>query len=78
MIEDGIPVVGILGCPNLVAVTGDDWEDVNSDRGCVFVASAKGGSYQVPLFKESEYYCRKLRTSERNENDARFCLGKLY
>lgn len=59
LIEDGVPVVGILGCPNLPSSTTDDnyaWADSESEennqlsRGCIFVASKGGGCYQLPLY----------------------------
>lgn len=83
MIECGSPVIGILGCPNLVVSSKDDWEDCDVDRGCIFVASALGGSYQVPMFaSDGEHYCRKMKTNEIDNNedkgtDARFCLGRF-
>ena len=59
LLEDGIPTIGILGCPNL-PFDDDDvsyaWgeeeihgNDTAPQRGCIFVASRGGGCYQLPL-----------------------------
>jgi len=66
LIEDGLPVLGVLGCPNLPISHGEnnkgdgnngyEWSmdesnsnDPSGQRGCLFVASVGGGSYQLPL-----------------------------
>lgn len=58
LLEDGIPTIGVLGCPNLPAKVGDDqfaWSEYESDdtnwntRGCIFVASKGGGCFQLPI-----------------------------
>ena len=57
--KDGIPVLGVLGCPNLpvsatdtnYAWSEDETHDNNSKtRGCIIVASKNGGCYQFPLY----------------------------
>jgi len=59
LIEDGVPVLGILGCPNLpvspmdtnYAWSDDETSENNVDtRGCIIVASKNGGCYQLPLY----------------------------
>jgi 3'(2'), 5'-bisphosphate nucleotidase len=45
LLEDGVPVVGVLGCPNLPV----DPEDASAGTGCVFYASRGGGAFMVPL-----------------------------
>ncbi len=56
--QDGVPVLGLLGCPNLPFQATDTnyaWSDVethdnNSDtRGCIIIASRNGGCFQLPL-----------------------------
>ena len=41
LIEDGVPVVGVLGCPNLP----HDARNPDGGRGCLFVAVKGGGAY---------------------------------
>ena len=58
LIEDGVPIMGILGCPNLPTDAGDEnyaWGDdeTGTERGCIFVASRGGGCYQLPLYAAS-------------------------
>eukprot|EP00558_Chaetoceros_sp_UNC1202_P011776 CAMPEP_0197248582 /NCGR_PEP_ID=MMETSP1429-20130617/40577_1 /TAXON_ID=49237 /ORGANISM="Chaetoceros sp., Strain UNC1202" /LENGTH=484 /DNA_ID=CAMNT_0042709853 /DNA_START=295 /DNA_END=1749 /DNA_ORIENTATION=- len=62
LIEDGVPIVGLLGCPNLPTSRDDEnyeWssdeteENNASSRGCIFVASKGGGCYQLPLYPSS-------------------------
>lgn len=58
LIEDGEPIMGILGCPNLPADACDEnyvWSDdeTGEKRGCIFVASRGGGCYQLPLYAAS-------------------------
>ena len=56
--QDGNPIVGILGCPNLPTSSTDTnyaWSEDEtsfnnkSSRGCIIVASKGGGCYQFPL-----------------------------
>jgi 3'(2'), 5'-bisphosphate nucleotidase len=86
LLEDGVPVIGILGCPNLPMLVDDEnyaWTSTSDDarRGCIFVASRGGGCYQLEL-QGSSYMQpplpRRLQvTSEscRSIQDARFCIG---
>lgn len=90
LIEDGVPVIGLLGCPNLPTRINDEnypWsedetEDNNSSsRGCVFVASRGGGCYQLSLESQPvEASNFKLTAtpndgSTRKVNEGRFCIG---
>jgi 3'(2'), 5'-bisphosphate nucleotidase len=43
LLDDGVPVIGVLGCPNLPCT-----------RGCIFVAVQGGGCYQLPLKKKND------------------------
>jgi len=88
LVEDGVPTVGILGCPNLP--TSDDrdlaWDDNETDenntdkRGCIFVASRGGGTYQLPLLPLSRSVTGPLSVtpndaSTRPISQGRFCIG---
>lgn len=69
LIENGIPVIGILGCPNLPTMITNptdsssyEWNEnettkiqQNTNCGCIFVASKDGGCYQIPLFPDSNH-----------------------
>lgn len=84
LIEDGVPIIGILGCPNLVATEDDNWDDMEETRGCIFAATLGGGCYQLPISSDDteHIYCHKVHVSandgiELKVSDARFCLGKL-
>jgi len=57
LLENGVPTIGILGCPNLPASATDfnyAWgeeetaENNQQSRGCIFVATKDGGCYQLP------------------------------
>jgi HAL2 family 3'(2'),5'-bisphosphate nucleotidase len=60
LMEDGVPIVGILGCPNLPIHPSEKdtfaWNENETEqnylegRGCIFVASRGGGCYQLPLY----------------------------
>ena len=63
LMENGVPVLGILGCPNLPASVDDEryaWDDNETvennhvSRGCIFVATKGGGCYQIPLFPDGD------------------------
>jgi HAL2 family 3'(2'),5'-bisphosphate nucleotidase len=89
LLEDGVPTIGILGCPNLPASATDEdyaWtsletEENNKDsRGCVFVASEGGGCFQLSLAPGK----RQERLDSRSDSltkrqvpphEARFCVG---
>lgn len=86
--KDGVPTIGVLGCPNLptgpsdnnYAWRDDETEGNNSDsRGCVFVASRGGGCYQLPLTPGSpavRIHVTPNDESTLNVSEARFCIGK--
>eukprot|EP00978_Attheya_sp_CCMP212_P039094 scaffold200192_cov51-Attheya_sp.AAC.2 len=89
LIEDGVPVVGILGCPNLPVEVDDDgyaWDEAENEatngetRGCLFVASRGGGCYQLPLFSSGDTPAKRLHVtpndgSAMSTSEARFCIG---
>lgn len=86
LIEDGVPVIGILGCPNLpVDDVGDSgsyaWSNDEEaarnpmHRGCVFVASKNGGSFQLPVTLGGFEPRRLHVTKDRPVSRARFCIG---
>lgn len=87
-LENGVPTIGVLGCPNLpcdVDSTDYEWaeretEDNNrKSRGCIFVASKGGGCYQLPLFPDGSIQGPLKATpndgSSTKVADARFCCG---
>ncbi len=57
LIEDGEPVLGVLGCPELPL----DWSRPDGERGCLFVAVRGGGTVQMALDGSGE---RPVRASE--------------
>jgi len=68
LIEDGEPVLGVLGCPNLPvdASAGDDGE-----KGCLFVAVLGEGAFMCDLDGENE---RPIHaTSVTDTAEASFC-----
>ena len=87
-LENGVPTIGVLGCPNLpcdVDSTEYEWaegeteENNRSRRGCIFVASKGGGCYQLPLFPDGSIRGPLKVTpndgSSTKVADARFCCG---
>ena len=86
LVEQGVPTIGILGCPNLPTHPSDEqyaWQDDETEennsqtRGCIFVASRGGGCYQLNLEPRS---ATKLSVtpndaSTRPITEGRFCIG---
>lgn len=87
LLYDGIPVIGILGCPNLPVVDDDEnftWTSTETalnnkeTRGCIFVASRGGGCYQLPLEQNCNHAALRLHVTSddaRSAKDSRFCIG---
>jgi HAL2 family 3'(2'),5'-bisphosphate nucleotidase len=96
LIENGVPILGILACPNLPTDASDEeyqWmeeeteENNQMSRGCIFIASKGGGTYQLPLFAVKGHDDSSLCLATRvfaTVNDctggiptskARFCIG---
>lgn len=87
-LQEGVPTIGILGCPNLPAHADDanfrwgetETEDNNQDtRGCIFVASQQGGCFQLPLLPGSpgkRVHVTPSDGSTMDTKDARFCIGE--
>jgi 3'(2'), 5'-bisphosphate nucleotidase len=87
LLENGIPTIGILGCPNLPVNPSDEnfvWREDEtennnqSSRGCIFVASKGGGCYQLPYIPGSP--AQKLQATKndgsiRKISEGRFCIG---
>jgi 3'(2'), 5'-bisphosphate nucleotidase len=70
LLENGIPAIGILACPNLPF----DSETV----GCIFVACKGQGCFQLPMIPESSPLIRLESTNPSTIQDpskARFCVG---
>ena len=87
-LENGVPTIGVLGCPNLpcdVDSTDYEWAEGETEannrqsRGCIFVASKGGGCYQLPLFPDGSIQGPLKATpndgSSTKVADARFCCG---
>lgn len=88
LLEDGVPTIGVLGCPNLPANADDfdyAWrsdetaENNKESRGCIFVASKDGGCYQLSLTPGGAV-AKKVQVtpsdgSTMDPSDARFCIG---
>ncbi|GKY99234.1 hypothetical protein MPSEU_000878700 [Mayamaea pseudoterrestris] len=90
LLEDGVPTIGILGCPNLPTRVDDEtysWSDKENEtnnqahtRGCIFVASRDGGCFQLPLACNGVRGIRLQATASENGaqrllSDGRFCIG---
>jgi len=89
LLENGIPTIGILSCPNLPTKGSSNLEwnldeisgQQSTNRGCIFVASQGGGCYQLPLFPGPVINHLPLQVtfnqdeSERSLSHARFCIG---
>ncbi len=87
LIKDGVPVLGILGCPNLCWSLADDDKHVDvhdaMPKGCLFVAVKGAGCYQLPLYRKHDglsIISRKLTVtpsdgSRRPLQQARMCMG---
>jgi HAL2 family 3'(2'),5'-bisphosphate nucleotidase len=76
LLEQGVPVIGVLGCPNLLVGSDENLPENSMDRGCLFAASQGGGSYQIPIHGSDKW--RRLqvtRESQRSVSQARFCVG---
>lgn len=87
--QNGIPTIGILGCPNLPISPNDEhyvWDESETDdnnqniRGCIFVASQGGGCYQLPLtpgaIPPTQVHVTPQDESIIDIQNARFCIGK--
>lgn len=86
LLENGVPTIGILGCPNLPAsptdfnyVWGDDEtaENNRGSRGCIFVASEGGGCYQLPYLPGAPGKQIQVtpNDSTMKPKEGRFCIG---
>lgn len=85
LIENGIPTIGILGCPNLPSSANDDnyaWADIDNrstkgTRGCIFVATKDGGAFQLDM---NMTQCKQINVTPndgvtKDVSEARFCIG---
>ena len=85
LLEQGVPTIGVLGCPNLPASPTDfsyAWKDDETvetyQRGCIFVASRGGGCYQLPLVPGTRAAVRlhvTRQNDDRSPSQGRFCVG---
>ena len=84
LLEDGVPVIGILGCPNLPTSADDsnyEWTGRENDknnvetRGCIFVASKGSGCYQLSLAPGKSSRRIQGASGTVDPSEARFCVG---
>lgn len=72
LLEDGVPTIGILGCPNL------PFDEAEEIVGCIFVACKGRGCYQLDLYGAKPPKRIGLGFNELApppSTQARFCLG---
>ncbi len=67
LVEDGEPVLGVLGCPNLLV----DDHDPGKGRGVLLIAVKGQGAWMRPLVEEHEIPVAVAQTI--NPAEARFC-----
>jgi HAL2 family 3'(2'),5'-bisphosphate nucleotidase len=75
LLENGIPTIGILACPNLPACEG---KNNGKGNGCIFVALKGEGCYEIGM--EPNSYLQRLGYREdakqfEDPNQARFCVA---
>ena len=71
LIEDGEPILGVLGCPNY-PVKG--FETPASDRGVLFFAEKEQGAYKLPLDEPDLNKADRIQVSPiRTTSEARLC-----
>jgi 3'(2'), 5'-bisphosphate nucleotidase len=84
LLEDGVPVIGILGCPNLPTSVDDsnyEWTERENDdnnvetRGCIFAASKGSGCYQLSLAPGKSGKRIQGASGTVDPSEARFCVG---
>lgn len=87
LLEDGVPTIGVLGCPNLPTNPTDSdyaWRDDETTennqatRGCIFVASKGGGCYQLPFvpgIAAKRLHVTPSDGSTMDPSEGRFCIG---
>ena len=87
LLEDGLPSIGVLGCPNLPASPVDfdyAWrQDETPDnnqgsRGCIFVACQGGGCYQLPFIPGAPSQLLHVTPNDgsiKDPSEGRFCIG---
>jgi len=74
LLEDGIPTIGVLACPNLPQSPPEYvWthDDNNDEKGCIFVASKGCGCYQLSLEDDGSakrIYCTPNSMSMASKN----------
>lgn len=52
LLEDGVPVLGVLGCPSMPRLVADD--PSGGGDGCVFLAERGAGAYQLDVSNDHE------------------------
>jgi 3'(2'), 5'-bisphosphate nucleotidase len=67
LLEDGQPVVGVMGCPNLPV----DWSQPEGPKGCLFIAVRSQGVAMQPIGESTE---QPITVSQVTDPaDAAFC-----
>jgi HAL2 family 3'(2'),5'-bisphosphate nucleotidase len=77
LVEDGIPTIGILACPNLPPSSNGN-NEVREETGTIFVARRGHGCYELPLIPASRPPIQLTMGSSKRIHDAaraRFCVG---
>ena len=71
LIEDGQPILGVLGCPNYPV---NGFEDPASGRGVLFFAEKDQGAYKLPLDEDDLSQAERIQVSPINTtSEARLC-----
>jgi 3'(2'), 5'-bisphosphate nucleotidase len=76
LLKDGVPLIGILACPNLPSSSTSNSDD--SNIGCIFVALRGQGCYELPIIPGSHPPIQLPKGNTKTINDAtkaRFCVG---
>jgi len=77
LVQDGIPTIGILACPNLPS-SSNEGNDEGAETGVIFVARRGHGCFELPMISGSRRPNPLPVGSSRTVHDpaqARFCVG---
>ena len=71
-IENGTPIIGVLGCPNLSRNFSRPFDEPD-DAGCLYVAERGGGLYELPGNEPRAHPVRIRRLIPRGSEPIRMC-----